>query len=266
MLDSIIEVKNVSKIYANGVVGLKDINLNVKRGEFLVIVGLSGAGKSTLLRALNRLNEISDGEIIVNGESITKSKGKKLREIRREIAMIFQSFNLVKRSSVKRNILSGRVGYYNSLFSTLGLWSKEDKERSVNVLQRVNLADKYYDRADALSGGQQQRVAIARALMQEPKIMLADEPTASLDPATSVVVMDDLLKLNQEEGITIVANLHSEELALKYATRIIGLAAAELVFDKPVEKVTKKDFDQVYGRLEKEKTSKSNKTKKELVS
>ncbi|MDR0899975.1 MAG: phosphonate ABC transporter ATP-binding protein [Lactobacillaceae bacterium] len=250
MADSIIEINDVSKVYDNGVVGLQNVSLNVKKGEFLVIVGLSGAGKSTLLRALNRLNEITSGEIIIDGESITKAKGKKLREIRRSVAMIFQNFNLVKRSSVRRNVLSGRVGYYDSFRSTFGMWSKADKERSAEVLRRVNLLEKYYDRADALSGGQQQRVAIARALMQEPKIMLADEPTASLDPATSQVVMDDLQILNND-GITIVANLHSEALALQYATRIIGLAEGKLIFDKPVEQVTEADFDSVYGRTPK---------------
>ncbi|MDN6900115.1 phosphonate ABC transporter ATP-binding protein [Oenococcus sicerae] len=245
---NLIEIKNVNKIYDNGVVGLKDINLNVKKGEFIVIVGLSGAGKSTLLRSINRLHDVSSGDILIDGQSIQKATGKKLRRMRRDVAMIFQNFNLVKRASVRRNVLSGRVGYYGSFKSTLGLFKKSDVDLAVKSLQRVNLAEKFYDRADALSGGQQQRVAIARALMQEPKIMLADEPTASLDPATSTLVMDDLKSLNKDLGITVVANLHNEGLALKYGSRIIGLRAGELVFDKAVEQVSETDFDEIYGR------------------
>lgn len=249
--NNLIEIKHVSKVYDNGVVGLKDINLTVKKGEFLVIVGLSGAGKSTLLRSINRLNDISSGDILINGVSVQKSSGKKLRVMRRDLAMIFQNFNLVKRASVKRNVLSGLVGYYGIFKSTFGLWKKSDIQEAVKSLQRVNLAEKFYDRADALSGGQQQRVAIARALMQKPKIMLADEPTASLDPATSSLVMDDLKSLNENLGITVVANLHNEQLALEYATRIVGLRGGKLVFDKEASLVTEKDFDQIYDRKKK---------------
>lgn len=256
---NLIEIKNVNKIYDNGVVGLKDINLNVKKGEFIVIVGLSGAGKSTLLRSINRLHDVSSGDILIDGQSIQKATGKKLRRMRRDVAMIFQNFNLVKRASVRRNVLSGRVGYYGSFKSTLGLFKKSDVDLAVKSLQRVNLAEKFYDRADALSGGQQQRVAIARALMQEPKIMLADEPTASLDPATSTLVMDDLKSLNKDLGITVVANLHNEELALKYGSRIIGLRAGELVFDKAVEQVSETDFDEIYGRTDQIKIKGGNK-------
>jgi phosphonate transport system ATP-binding protein len=248
MIESIIEVKNVSKIYPGGDVGLKDISLSIDPGEFVVVVGLSGAGKSTLLRSINRLIDVSDGDILIEGNSIVHAASEQLRKLRRDIAMIFQSFNLVKRASVKRNVLSGRVGYYSTFASTFGLWKKEDEQRAVKALQRVNLADKYYSRADALSGGQQQRVAIARALMQEPKIILADEPIASLDPATSEVVLDDLKNLNKELGMTVVVNLHSEELAIKYASRIIGLRAGQKVYDKPIKQVKKSDFDQIYGR------------------
>ncbi|EHN58478.1 phosphonate ABC transporter ATP-binding protein [Oenococcus kitaharae] len=247
---NLIEIKNVNKIYDNGVVGLKDINLNVKKGEFLVIVGLSGAGKSTLLRSINRLHDVTSGDILIDGQSIQHASGKALRMMRRNVAMIFQNFNLVKRASVRRNVLSGRVGYYGFLRSSFGFWKKEDVQHAVTALKRVNLAEKFYDRADALSGGQQQRVAIARALMQEPKIMLADEPTASLDPATSNLVMDDLKALNQDLGITVVANLHNEELALKYGSRIVGLRDGELIFDKEADQVSESDFQQIYQSVQ----------------
>lgn len=241
-----VSIKQVSKIYDNGTIGLNDINLDIKSGEFVVIVGLSGAGKSTLLRAINRLHDVTSGEILIDGEDITKAKGKKLREARRNIAMIFQNFNLVKRSSVARNVMSGRVGYYSTFDSMMGFFTPEDKEKAVENLKRVGLLDKYYVRADQLSGGQQQRVAIARALMQSPDIILADEPIASLDPRTTKMVMDDLKKLNEEMGMTVVVNLHSVPLAMEYATRIVGLRAGELVYDKPIAEVTKNDFSEIY--------------------
>ena len=163
-----IRINDVSKTYPNGTVGLDHINLDIKSGEFVVIVGLSGAGKSTLLRAINRLHDVSEGEILLDDVDITKAKGKELRQQRRNIAMIFQNFNLVKRATVARNVLAGRVGYYSTFRSTFGLFSKEDKEKAAASLERVNMLDKYYTRADELSGGQQQRVAIARSMMQSP--------------------------------------------------------------------------------------------------
>lgn len=247
MEKSIIRFKHVNKVYPNGVQGLKDINLSIEKGEFVIVVGLSGAGKSTLLRSINRLHEISDGEIEIDGRSITKAKGKNLRMIRRDIGMIFQSFNLVKRSSVLRNVLTGRLAYYPSIKTFFNLFTKEDKELAYQSLQRVNLAEKVYTRADELSGGQQQRVSIARALTQEPKIILADEPVASLDPVTTQKVMDDLKRINQELGITIVVNLHSVPLARDYGTRIIGLRAGEVVFDGPVAEATDETLEGIYG-------------------
>ncbi|CRK81273.1 phosphonate ABC transporter ATP-binding protein [Neobacillus massiliamazoniensis] len=243
-----IECKNVSKTYPNGVQGLKNINLKIEKGEFVVIVGLSGAGKSTLLRSINRLNEISDGEILIDGKSITHAKGSDLRKIRRDIGMIFQNFNLVKRSTVLRNVLSGRVGYHSTLKTVLGLFPKEDENLAFDALERVNILDKAYTRADQLSGGQQQRVSIARALAQEAKIILADEPVASLDPLTTKQVMDDLKRINTELGITTVVNLHHIDLAREYATRIIGMHAGEIVFDGPVEEATIEKFSEIYGR------------------
>jgi phosphonate transport system ATP-binding protein len=243
-----IEFKNVSKVYPNGTVGLKDINLTIEPGEFVVIVGLSGAGKSTLLRSINRLHEITDGEIVINDQSITKASGKQLLKIRRDIGMIFQNFNLVKRSSVLKNVLSGRVGYHSTLRTVFGLFPKQDIDLSLRALERVNILEKAYSRADELSGGQQQRVSIARALAQEAKIILADEPVASLDPLTTVQVMDDLQRINRELGITTIVNLHFIDLARQYATRIIGLRAGEVVFDGPVSEATDDKFSEIYGR------------------
>ncbi|WP_077623560.1 phosphonate ABC transporter ATP-binding protein [Sediminibacillus massiliensis] len=243
-----IEFNNVSKVYPNGTQGLKDINLTIEKGEFVVIVGLSGAGKSTLLRSINRLHEITSGEINIDGQSITSAKGKDLRHIRRDIGMIFQSFNLVKRSTVLKNVLSGRVGYHSTLRTVLGLFPKEDVNLAMTALERVNIVEKAYSRSDQLSGGQQQRVSIARALAQEAKIILADEPVASLDPLTTKQVMDDLKRINQELGITTVVNLHFIDIARQYATRIIGLQAGQVVFDGPVEEATDERFSEIYGR------------------
>ena len=240
--------KDVNKVYPNGHVGLDNVNLSINKGEFIVIVGLSGAGKSTLLRSINRLHEISSGDISIDGESITKAKGNKLLMMRRDIGMIFQSFNLVKRSSVIRNVLSGRVGYHPTWKMILGLFPKKDKQIALEALDRVNIVEKAYSRADELSGGQQQRVSIARALAQEPKIILADEPVASLDPLTTKQVMDDLKRINQELGITVIVNLHFVDLAREYATRIIGLRAGKVVFDGPVQDATDQAFSEIYGR------------------
>ncbi|WP_336773180.1 phosphonate ABC transporter ATP-binding protein [Paenibacillus sp. MMO-58] len=243
-----IELRQVSKIYPNQTKGLNHIDLTIQEGEFIAIVGLSGAGKSTLLRSINRLHDISEGDILINGQSITKAKGKKLRLIRRDIGMIFQSFNLVKRSSVLRNVLAGRVGYHSTLRTLTGRFPQKDIDLAFEALGRVNIMEKAYSRADELSGGQQQRVAIARVLAQEAKIILADEPVASLDPLTTKQVMDDLKKINQELGITTIVNLHFIDLARTYATRIIGLRAGEVVFDGPVAEATDERFAEIYGR------------------
>ncbi|WP_029192499.1 phosphonate ABC transporter ATP-binding protein [Paenibacillus harenae] len=243
-----IELRNVSKMYPNGTKGLNQMNISFAQGEFVAIVGLSGAGKSTLLRSINRLHDITEGDILIDGQSITKAKGKQLRLIRRNIGMIFQSFNLVKRSSVLRNVLAGRVGYHSTLRTILGRFPEKDMNLAFEALDRVNIVEKAYSRADELSGGQQQRVAIARVLAQEAKIILADEPVASLDPLTTKQVMDDLKKINTELGITTIVNLHYVDLARQYATRIVGLRAGQIVFDGPVSEATDERFAEIYGR------------------
>ncbi|MBO9599571.1 MAG: phosphonate ABC transporter ATP-binding protein [Cohnella sp.] len=242
-----LQIREVSKTYPNGAYGLRGVDLAIGQGEFVVIVGLSGAGKSTLLRSINRLVEISAGEIAFEGRSITKAKGAALRRVRRDIGMIFQSFNLVKRSTVIRNVLAGRVGYHGTLRTLLGLFPKADVELALEALKRVGISDKAYVRADQLSGGQQQRVAIARVLAQEAKVILADEPVASLDPITTRQVMNDLKRINQELGITTIVNLHDIDLAKQYATRIIGLHAGRVVFDGPVSEATNERFAEIYG-------------------
>lgn len=245
---AMIEFDNVTKIYDNGTVGLRNINLTIREGELVVIVGLSGAGKSTFLRSINRLTDISSGDIRVNGQSVTRASGSQLRRIRRDIGMIFQSFNLVKRSTVIRNVLSGRVGYHSTLRTLLGWFPKQDVELSLDALQRVNIREKAYVRSDQLSGGQQQRVSIARALAQEARVILADEPVASLDPLTTRQVMEDLKRINRDMNITTVINLHFIDLAREYATRIIGLRAGEVVFDGTPDEATDEALAEIYGR------------------
>ena len=239
---------NVSKTYPNGVKGLSHINLTINDGEFVSIIGLSGAGKSTLLRSVNRLNDVTEGEITIDGVSLTKAGKKELRRIRRRIGMISQQFNLVKRSTVQKNVLSGRLGYYSTWNSILGLFSKEDYERTKDALERVDLQDKLHSRCDELSGGQQQRVSIARTLVQQADIILADEPVASLDPVTTQKIMKDLQNINTTLGKTVIVNIHSVELARSFSTRIIALKAGEIVFDGAPEELTDERLIAIYGR------------------
>ena len=240
--------ENVTKTYPNGFTALKNVNLTINDGDFVCIIGLSGAGKSTIIRTINKMHPITSGKLMVNGKDISVAKGKELRSIRKNIGMIFQSFNLVKRSSVYKNVLSGRVGYHSTFECIFGLYSKEEKMLALQSLDKLGILDKAFVRADQLSGGQMQRVALARALTQQPSLILADEPVASLDPITTLSVMDDFKRINQEEKITIVANMHHVDLALKYATRIIGIRAGEIVFDGKPEEVTEEALIKIYGR------------------
>ncbi|MRX73855.1 phosphonate ABC transporter ATP-binding protein [Bacillus lacus] len=243
-----IEFKNVSLVYPNGTKGLKEVNVSIKEGEFVVIVGLSGAGKSTFIRSINRLVSPTSGELNVDEENILRLKGKGLRSLRTKVGMIFQNYNLVKRSTVMKNVIAGRLGHTGTLKSILNLYSKEDMALAYESLKRVNISDKLYNRADELSGGQQQRVSIARVLTQKPKYILADEPVASLDPPTSHQVMKYLKKINKEDGITTIVNLHFIDMAMEYADRIIGMRAGEIVFDGPASEVNEKTFETIYGR------------------
>jgi len=228
--------------------GLSHINLTINDGEFASIIGLSGAGKSTLLRSINRLNDVTEGEITIDGVSLTKAGKKELRKIRRRIGMISQQFNLVKRSTVQKNVLSGCLGYYSTWKSILGLFSKEDYERTKDALERVDLQDKLHSRCDELSGGQQQRVSIARTLVQQADIILADESVASLDPVTMQKIMKDLQNINTTLGKTVIVNIHSVELARSFSTRIIALKAGEIVFDGAPEELTDERLIAIYGR------------------
>ncbi len=241
-----LRIEHLTKIYPSGTVALKDVNFEVKDGEFLVVIGLSGSGKSTLLRCINRLIEPTEGRILWDDIDITRVSGVELRHIRRKIGMVFQQFNLVKRSNVITNVLSGRLGYANSWLSLLGIWSKADRERAVNALDRVGIADKANTRADTLSGGQQQRVGIARTLMQEPKLILADEPVASLDPVLSHSILRYLELLNKE-GITIICSLHFLDLVHRYATRVIGLKDGVKVFEGLPAEINRLKFKEIYG-------------------
>lgn len=241
-----IRFEDVSKVYPNGVVGLDHVNLTIEQGEFVGIIGLSGAGKSTLLRAINKMHDITDGKLTVNGSDVRALSGKQLRTFRRGIGMIFQSFNLVSRTTVIKNVLTARVPEMPFWRVVLGLFKKEDKILALESLDKVGILDKAYIRADQLSGGQQQRVALARTLAQEPKIILADEPVAALDPVTAKQVMQDFRRINQEMNISILINIHHVELALEYANRIIGIRAGQIVYDGPASQVTPEVLSSIY--------------------
>ena len=243
-----IKFENVSVTYPGGVEALKDLNLEIKDGDFIIIVGLSGAGKSTLLRTVNNLVKPSTGSVYLEGKNVTSAKKKELKKIRSQIGMIFQTFNLVNRSTVLKNVLTGRLSNISTIRSILGLWPKDQKEMAFEALNQVEILEKAYVRASNLSGGQQQRVGIARALSQKPKVMLADEPVASLDPITSRVVMSYLKKINAELGITTIVNLHFLDLAKEFGDRLIGLRDGKLVFDGNVNDVSDEDFENIYGR------------------
>jgi len=243
----IIDFTNTSVTYPGGLTALKDVTLSIEKGEFVVIVGLSGAGKSTMLRAVNGLVPVS-GSVLVDGREVVGASRTELRKIRSDVGMIFQTFNLVNRSLVINNALMGRLAQVPRWRSFTGLWPVEDREIALQSLERVDIVEKAYVRASDLSGGQQQRVGIARALAQEPNIILADEPVASLDPVTSHLVMRDLQRINRELGITTLINLHFLDLARHYGRRLIGLNDGRVVFDGDISEVDDEVFRGIYGR------------------
>lgn len=240
--------KNVGKTYDNGTIALRDVSATIEQGEFITIIGLSGAGKSTFLKCINKIHDVTKGGLVVNDIDTLTLSGKSLRDFRRKIGMVFQSFNLISKTTVLRNVLTARVADMPLWKVALGIYSKQDKLIALEALEKVGILEKAYIRADQLSGGQQQRVALARTVAQAPNIILADEPVASLDPITAKQVMDDFKRINKEDNITIIANMHHVDLALQYATRVIGIRDGYIVFDGPVEKVDDDIMEHVYGR------------------
>ena len=241
-----IEFQNVSKRYPNGFEALKNINLKIEQGEFVAVIGLSGAGKSTLIRTINCMHDITEGTLTVDGTNVMELQGKQLRTFRRKIGMIFQSFNLITRTTVIKNVLTAFVPELPWWRALLGIFTKEEKIAALESLDKMGILDKAFVRADQLSGGQQQRVALARTLAQNPQIILADEPVASLDPITARQVMDDFLRINQDMNITVIINIHHVELALQYATRVVGIREGKIVYDGPASQVDQDILDSIY--------------------
>ncbi len=244
-----LKIQNLTKVYmpAN-VKALDDVSFDVPKGQFLAVIGLSGSGKSTLLRCINRLVEPTSGKIFLDGQDVTVANAEELRRVRRKIGMVFQHFNLVHRSSVLTNVLAGRLGYTNPAWSLINRFPKADIEKARYQLERVGIGDKARQRADALSGGQQQRVGIARALMQDPEIILADEPVASLDPVLAHSIMQYLEKINAEDGVTVICSLHFLDLVHRYAHRAIALNAGRVVFDGLPKEIDDVRFKEIYGQ------------------
>lgn len=254
--------ENLTKIYGDGTKAIDNISFEVEEGEFLVIIGLSGSGKSTLLRCTNRLIDPTAGKIIWNDIDITAMQVKNLRKIRRKIGMIFQHFNLVRRSSVLTNTLSGRLGYVPVWQSLVHRFPEKDRLDAMRALQKVGIADQAHKRADELSGGQQQRVGIARALMQDPELILADEPVASLDPVLAHTILGYIEQMNQEAGITVICSLHYLDLVQRYASRVIGLKDGKIVYRgtrEEIRNMTDREFKEIYGE-EAERVSAGPKT------
>lgn len=242
----ILEFQHVSKVYNNTTKALDDLSFSVKEGEFLSIIGPSGAGKSTILRCINRLVNATDGKIINDGKDIMHINKRQLRNVRTKTGMIFQHYNLVDRLSVMENVLHGRLGQKSTFSGMIGHYSESEKEQAFAILEELGLAEQAYKRCDALSGGQKQRVGIARAIMQQPKLILCDEPIASLDPKASKTIMDHLAQINQSMQITCIVNLHQVDVAMKYSQRILGIAAGKLVFDGAPSELTQEKIHEIY--------------------
>ena len=243
-----LRVEHLTKVYDDGTVALRDVSFEVPVGEFMAVIGLSGSGKSTLLRCINRLIDPTEGKIIWNGEDITAASQEDMRRIRRRIGMVFQHFNLVHRSKVITNVLAGRLGYTSPALAIVNRFPKADRERALAQLDRVGLREKARNRAEELSGGQQQRVGIARAMMQEPEMILADEPVASLDPVLAHSIMQYLEKINQEDGVTILCSLHFLDLVHRYGQRVIALNEGRLMFQGLPEQIDDEMFKDIYGQ------------------
>ncbi|MCS6823937.1 MAG: phosphonate ABC transporter ATP-binding protein [Cytophagaceae bacterium] len=243
----LLKIEKLNKIFPNGYHALKDVSFEVDKGDFLVIIGLSGSGKSTLLRCINRLYEPTSGRVLFLGEDLTKLSGLKLRAMRAKIAMIFQQFNLIPRLSVLHNVLSGALNKKSVLDGLFYRYTPEQKKVALEKIELVGLSHRTYQRADKLSGGQQQRVAIARALMQEPLLLLADEPVSSLDPATSHSIMKYLEQINKELGVTVICNLHFLDLVRRYASRVIALKDGQIIFEGYPRDITDEWFKKIYG-------------------
>ncbi|MGE8078885.1 phosphonate ABC transporter ATP-binding protein [Peribacillus loiseleuriae] len=246
-MTTLLEVKNVSKHFGKDKKALSNVTFSVKEGEFVSVIGPSGAGKSTLLRCINRMVDASSGEIIFDDACVHQLNKKELKKVRTKIGMIFQHYNLVNRLSVIENTLHGRLGYKSTLAGALGLYSEDEKLQAARILQVLGLEEQIYKRSDQLSGGQKQRVGIARALIQDPKLLLCDEPIASLDPNSSKIIMDHLRNICTSMGITVVVNLHQVDVALKYSDRIIGVNSGKVVFDGTAKSITSNDIHQIYG-------------------
>lgn len=242
-----IKFEHVTKIYPNGVKGLEDVNLSIEQGEFIGIIGLSGAGKSTLIRTINKMHDIQEGSLTVNDIDVESLKGKELRKFRRSIGMIFQSFNLVTRTTVIKNVLTSFVPDLPFWRVLLGIYPKAAKIKALEALDSMGILEKAYTRVDQLSGGQQQRVALARTLAQNPSIILADEPVAALDPITARQVMDDFKRINKDMNITVLINIHHVDLALEYVDRIVGIRSGKIVYDGPSKQITNAVLSEIYG-------------------
>jgi phosphonate transport system ATP-binding protein len=246
---SLIRVEGLTKVFATGLRALDSVSLEVPRGQFLCVIGPSGSGKSTLLRCINRLVEPTSGQVWIGGEEVMALSGHRLRRARRRSAMVFQQFNLVRRSTVLANVLTGRLGHQEGVRAIVPGYSKRDQEIAWKALERLEIAEKATVRADLLSGGQMQRVALARALAQQPEILLADEPVASLDPETAVVVLDYLRDINRSDGITVLCAIHHLDLAKRYGDRIVAMREGRLVYDGTPDVFDETAYRRIYGRL-----------------
>lgn len=246
-MTALLEVNHVSKQFGQDTKALADVNFSVAEGEFVSIIGPSGAGKSTLLRCINRMVDATSGEIIFDKQNVLNLKRKDLKTVRTKIGMVFQHYNLVTRLSVIENALHGKLGNKSTLKGVMGLYSKEEREEAIKILDILGLRDLIYKRADQLSGGQKQRVGIARALLQNPRMLLCDEPIASLDPGSAKVIMDHLKDISTNWGITILVNLHQVDVALRYSDKIIGINNGQVVYDGSPKNLTKEDIQLIYG-------------------